>query len=161
QRADDLLDLEAGFLDLLEPLERLRAGLGVLDEELGEAEDREERVVDLVRDPGGELADRRELPALDELLELRGGRRHAQLIVAVVRRRLPRMGDPSGGRASMGENANAVITCVVADDHPAVLDAVTEYLTGAGIDVVARAGDGEAALARIRELEPSIAIVDV
>ena len=47
---------------------RLRAGLRLLEQELGQAEDREERVVDLVRDAGRELADRGELAALDELL---------------------------------------------------------------------------------------------
>ena len=68
ERADDLLDLEARLLDQLEPLARFRARLGLLEEELRQAEDREQRVVDLVRDAGGELADRRELAALDELL---------------------------------------------------------------------------------------------
>ena len=47
---------------------RLRAGLGLLEQELGQSEDREQRVVDLVRDAGRELADRRELAALHELL---------------------------------------------------------------------------------------------
>ena len=68
QRADDLLDLERRSLDQLEAIVRLRAGLGVLEQELDEAEDREERVVDLVRDACRELADRRELAALDQPL---------------------------------------------------------------------------------------------
>jgi DNA-binding NarL/FixJ family response regulator len=59
------------------------------------------------------------------------------------------------------ENARAVITCVVADDHPAVLDAVAEFLTVAGIEVVGRARDGDEALARIQERKPRIALVDV
>ena len=59
------------------------------------------------------------------------------------------------------ENAKAVITCVVADDHPAVLDAVAEFLTAAGIEVVGRARDGDEALARIEERKPRIALVDV
>ena len=46
----------------------LRPGLDVLEQELDEAEDGEERVVDLVRDAGRELADRRELAALHHLL---------------------------------------------------------------------------------------------
>ncbi|HEX7626540.1 MAG TPA: response regulator transcription factor [Gaiellaceae bacterium] len=53
------------------------------------------------------------------------------------------------------------ITCVVADDHPAVLEAVAEFLAQAGIDVVARAHDGEEALARIEERNPRVALVDV
>ena len=111
QRAHDLLDLEAGLLDQLEPLVRLRAGLGLLEQELGQAEDREQRVVDLVRDAGGELADRRELAALDELLVdaplLRqvGDDAEQERRLAVVagnrRAREPRPergGRPSGGR---------------------------------------------------------------
>lgn len=53
------------------------------------------------------------------------------------------------------------ITCVVADDHPAVLEAVAEFLVQAGIDVVARARDGEEALERIVERQPRVALVDV
>lgn len=59
------------------------------------------------------------------------------------------------------EKAKPVITCVVADDHPAVLDAVSEFLTAAGIEVVARARDGDAALVQIEERRPRIALVDV
>jgi DNA-binding NarL/FixJ family response regulator len=53
------------------------------------------------------------------------------------------------------------VTCLVADDHPAVLEAVAEFLAAAGIDVVARARDGEEALARIAERQPAVALVDV
>ena len=35
------------------------------------------------------------------------------------------------------------ITCVVADDHPAVLEAVALFLEHGGINVLARAVDGE------------------
>jgi DNA-binding NarL/FixJ family response regulator len=34
------------------------------------------------------------------------------------------------------------VTCVVADDHPAVLEAVAEFLAQGGLEVVARAGRG-------------------
>ena len=53
------------------------------------------------------------------------------------------------------------ITCVVADDHPAVLEAVAEFLAQAGIEVVARARDGEEALEKIEERAPQVALVDV
>jgi DNA-binding NarL/FixJ family response regulator len=53
------------------------------------------------------------------------------------------------------------VTCLVADDHPAVLEAVAEFLAAAGIDVVARARDGEEALARIAERRPAVALVDL
>jgi DNA-binding NarL/FixJ family response regulator len=42
-----------------------------------------------------------------------------------------------------------------------VLDAVSEFLTAAGIEVVARARDGDAALVQIEERRPRIALVDV
>ena len=88
---------------------RLRAGLGLLEQELGQAEDREQRVVDLVRDAGRELADRGELAALHELLlhaALLGGvldQREQQRRLAVVarhraRRPGPGCGLPSGRR---------------------------------------------------------------
>jgi DNA-binding NarL/FixJ family response regulator len=51
--------------------------------------------------------------------------------------------------------------CLVADDHPAVLNAVTDYLTAEGIDVVARARTGAEALAKIASTMPNVAIVDV
>lgn len=53
------------------------------------------------------------------------------------------------------------ITCVVADDHPAVLEAVVEFLAHAGIDVVARATDGEEALKQIELRQPQVALIDV
>ena len=58
--------------------------------------------------------------------------------------------------------ASAPIRCVVADDHPAILDAVSRFLEGErGFELVGRAGDGEAALQLIHELEPEIALLDI
>ncbi|HZQ81342.1 MAG TPA: response regulator transcription factor [Gaiellaceae bacterium] len=53
------------------------------------------------------------------------------------------------------------ITCVIADDHPAVLEAVAEFLEQGGIEIVGRAGDGEEALERIEQRKPRVALVDV
>ena len=53
------------------------------------------------------------------------------------------------------------ITCVVADDHPAVLEAVAEFLSQSGVEVVARARDGVEALERIEQRKPQVALVDV
>jgi DNA-binding NarL/FixJ family response regulator len=53
------------------------------------------------------------------------------------------------------------VTCVIADDHPAVLDAVAEFLTQGGVEVVGRARDGEEALAEIEQRKPQVALVDV
>jgi PAS domain S-box-containing protein len=51
-------------------------------------------------------------------------------------------------------------TCVVADDHPAVLDSVSRFLDGKGVRV-SQARDGEQALATIRAIQPDVAVVDV
>jgi DNA-binding NarL/FixJ family response regulator len=53
------------------------------------------------------------------------------------------------------------ITCIVADDHPAMLAAVTEILTVHGVEIVGRASDGEDALAQIEAKKPRVAVVDV
>jgi DNA-binding NarL/FixJ family response regulator len=53
------------------------------------------------------------------------------------------------------------ITCVVADDHPAMLTAVTEILARNGFDVLGRGRDGAEAIALIEEHRPRIALVDV
>jgi DNA-binding NarL/FixJ family response regulator len=53
------------------------------------------------------------------------------------------------------------VTCVVADDHPAVLEAVAEFLVQGGIEVLARARDGEEALEKIEQRKPQVALVDV
>jgi two-component system nitrate/nitrite response regulator NarL len=52
------------------------------------------------------------------------------------------------------------ITCVVADDHPAVLDAVSRTVAQHGVEVVAAVRDGEDAVRAILELRPTVAIVD-
>ena len=61
----------------------------------------------------------------------------------------------------MSASGQAPITCVVADDHPAVLEAVAEFLVQGGVDVVARARDGEEALEKIEQRKPRVALVDV
>ncbi|HWB21682.1 MAG TPA: response regulator transcription factor [Gaiellaceae bacterium] len=53
------------------------------------------------------------------------------------------------------------VRCLVADDHPAVLNAVSDYLTEEGIEIVARARDGKDALAKIESMHPDVAIVDL
>ncbi len=53
------------------------------------------------------------------------------------------------------------ITCVIADDHPAMLTAVAEVLVKSGVDVVGRAADGQDALEQIEAKQPRVALVDV
>jgi two-component system nitrate/nitrite response regulator NarL len=56
---------------------------------------------------------------------------------------------------------SSAATCVVADDHPAVLRIVCELLSERGIDVVAQAEDGVSALSFIEELKPTVAVLDL
>ena len=51
-------------------------------------------------------------------------------------------------------------TCVVADDHPALLGAVMSYLDASGFDVIGTAQDGAQACSVIQELQPDVALVD-
>jgi two-component system response regulator DesR len=57
---------------------------------------------------------------------------------------------------------STAIRCVVADDHPAILDAVSRFLDGeSGVELAGRARDGEAALRLIEEQKPQIALLDI
>ena len=50
----------------------------------------------------------------------------------------------------------------MADDHPAILDAVCRFLEGeSGFELAGRANDGEGALRLIDEHEPQIALLDI
>jgi DNA-binding NarL/FixJ family response regulator len=53
------------------------------------------------------------------------------------------------------------LTCVIADDHPVVAEAIRAVLAAHGIAVVAIAADGESALAEIAATRPAIALVDM
>ncbi len=53
------------------------------------------------------------------------------------------------------------LTCVVADDHPAVLDSLSRVIEGHGIKVVGRVRDGEDAIRAIDELQPDVAVIDL
>jgi DNA-binding NarL/FixJ family response regulator len=55
----------------------------------------------------------------------------------------------------------AEITCFVADDHPAMVEAVAEVLTEHGLKVVGRARDGQEAVTQIEHLKPDVAVVDL
>jgi DNA-binding NarL/FixJ family response regulator len=60
-----------------------------------------------------------------------------------------------------GERRGGSLACVVADDHPVVLEAVCALLESRGLVVQARATDGEAALALIAKHRPPVALVDL
>jgi DNA-binding NarL/FixJ family response regulator len=55
----------------------------------------------------------------------------------------------------------ATVTCVVADDHPPIVDSVSRYLASAGYAVLASARDGERALEAIVEHRPSVCVADL
>ena len=50
--------------------------------------------------------------------------------------------------------------CLVADDHPALVAAVSDFLESQGFEVVGRCRDGVSAVADIKETKPDIALVD-
>jgi DNA-binding NarL/FixJ family response regulator len=52
------------------------------------------------------------------------------------------------------------IRCLVADDHPALVVAVSDFLESNGFEVVGQARDGLAAVAGVRETMPDVALVD-
>ena len=68
---------------------------------------------------------------------------------------------PTSEAGKNGDVTSARAECVIADDHPAVLDAVSSFLEKRGITVVVRARDGEQALARIEEQAPRVALLDI
>ena len=54
------------------------------------------------------------------------------------------------------------LRCYVADDHPAIVDSIARFLEGAeDIEIAGTSSDGTDALARIEELTPDVAVVDV
>jgi DNA-binding NarL/FixJ family response regulator len=64
-------------------------------------------------------------------------------------------------RRPKDETAGEQITCVIADDHPAVLDSVSRVLVKHGIAIVAQARDGEDAVRMIEQHKPQVAVVDL
>jgi DNA-binding NarL/FixJ family response regulator len=58
-------------------------------------------------------------------------------------------------------DGRATVTCVVADDHPSVVEAIAAVLRSEGIDVVALAADGAAAVTAIEKFRPTTAVLDL
>jgi two-component system response regulator DesR len=57
--------------------------------------------------------------------------------------------------------ARSATTCVVADDHPPIIDCLSRFLSAAGFSVIATAADGEAALAAVEAHRPVVCVADV
>ena len=52
--------------------------------------------------------------------------------------------------------------CIIADDHPAIIDAVSRYLADVDdVEIVAQAQDGDETLRLIAQHAPDVAIVDI
>ena len=52
-------------------------------------------------------------------------------------------------------------TCLVADDHPAVVEAVADVLGENGIEIAGRARDGHEAVDQIESSRPDVALLDL
>jgi DNA-binding NarL/FixJ family response regulator len=52
-------------------------------------------------------------------------------------------------------------TCVVADDHPPVLESIARYLDAQGFRIVGRAANGEEAVALIESQRPELVVLDI
>jgi DNA-binding NarL/FixJ family response regulator len=62
---------------------------------------------------------------------------------------------------SAARNEPQPITCLVADDHPAMVEAICDTLADEDLEIVGRAVDGEEALAKIQTRKPDVAVVDL
>ena len=71
----------------------------------------------------------------------------------------------AGKQAATPDGAAAAksgpISCLIVDDHPTVLDAVSRHLESAGIRVVGRVARADLALRRIEAEQPTTALVDI
>jgi DNA-binding NarL/FixJ family response regulator len=52
------------------------------------------------------------------------------------------------------------VTCVIADDHPPVLQFLSRYLSNNGITITASTRDGDEALRKIEQTQPAVAVLD-
>jgi DNA-binding NarL/FixJ family response regulator len=57
--------------------------------------------------------------------------------------------------------AASPVSCLVADDHPAVLQCVCDVLEASGVTVAGRATDGREAVAKIELRKPQVALLDL
>src|SRR5439155_2732350 len=67
------------------------------------------------------------------------------------------------GRAHASDPQDArfmSITCVIADDHPPVLEFLSRFLSNNEITITASTRDGEDALRKIEQTRPDVAVLD-
>lgn len=66
------------------------------------------------------------------------------------------------GSETAAERSDRPLRLLVADDHPAILDAVAQFVRDEDdIELIARAADGERALQLIEERRPDVAVLDI
>jgi DNA-binding NarL/FixJ family response regulator len=75
-----------------------------------------------------------------------------------MRPEFPLRGD--GPENSRGHRVNKRVRCLVADDHPALVAAVSSFLEARGFEVVGHAADGYAALIGVQKTRPDVALID-
>lgn len=52
-------------------------------------------------------------------------------------------------------------SCLIADDHPAVLDSISRYLAASGLTIAATAANGDDAVRKLEQLRPTVAVLDI
>ena len=83
------------------------------------------------------------------------------VIASPERKQLLRREFGVGDKDRQDRDLRAAVTVVIADDHPAIVDAVGRYLELNGIAVLGTASDGDGAVAVCEELEPAVALIDL
>jgi two-component system response regulator DesR len=68
---------------------------------------------------------------------------------------------PGDDNLNMDNESRSEITCILADDHPPIIDSIARHLAAAGFSVVATALNGDDALAAIAVHRPAVCVADV
>ena len=163
--AGDLADLLPGLLRDPQPVGH-RAGRVRL-RELEHPEQAEQRVVQLVDNTGHDAAEREQAAGLGAiaLLQVDSHTAYHRTDPSNEGRLSKVLGIRDDDRVAMSAAAPmtepGAITCLVADDHPAVVQAVAEVLAAGGITIMGQDRDGEQALETIRKHKPMVALLDL
>jgi DNA-binding NarL/FixJ family response regulator len=64
-------------------------------------------------------------------------------------------------RTAKSTHDRSATTCVLADDHPPIIDCISRYLSGVGFEIVAAVADGQAALSAVEQHRPLVCVADV
>jgi DNA-binding NarL/FixJ family response regulator len=64
-------------------------------------------------------------------------------------------------RVTSDTASTAAISCLIADDHPAVVDSISRYLAASGMTICATASNGDDALRKLERCRPQVAVLDI